>query len=517
MEATMSGASLWVLGLLACTAISALPLPSSEMVDPESTRARATRRAELRLTGTVAAFALGAVATTWALGRGQWALVWPIAVALGVATLLIHPWLLVRWVAIPLRMPRLAYTLSRLGGYPWVRDPDGGAVLSGALAIARKAEHDHEAAAWLRDRLRGAPLRGAGIVAAGLLAADAGDRDRARALIASLELLDPDLCPPLARSLAQDWLIADDASDGRWSQIAGTADEMPGVSRTARFFAVAARRIAGIEARSVGTLVHRWLVAPRRIRTAPLLGRALVVRETEPELPRIDPRLVSVLPANDGGAAHVEPVSLHLEATSEPHVHERAVTRIERLGRAWDEAFAGFEMRRRIRERTNALEGWASGELATARLQRDVSFDLAELVSRSGTEDLATAASPRSMLGRAREALYDERLDDVIEACVEAQKRRQPIEVPARLDAWADILEVQARYGALVRIAQPDERRQAFAIVELELRQMAAWFWNDLHERGLANAVSTWLLLEAERVRDHESAAYHRHNIALVV
>ena len=59
--------------------------------------------------------------------------------------------------------------------------------------------------------------------------------------------------------------------------------------------------------------------------------------------------------------------------------------------------------------------------------------------------------------------------------------------------------------------------KQAYAIVELHLRQLMAWLWNDLHERGLANAISTWLLLEAERVHDEASAAYHRHNVALVI
>src|SRR5690606_9657511 len=130
--------------------------------------------------------------------------------------------------------------------------------------------------------------------------------------------------------------------------------------------------------RSAGKLVHRWLAAPRRLRTAPLLGRALWVRMPEPALDRVDPRFVAVLPANDGGSAHAEPVSLHVEAATEPHVRQRATPRIERLGRAWDQALAGFELRRRIRERTNALEGWVSGELATARLPRDVSLDLAE-------------------------------------------------------------------------------------------------------------------------------------------
>lgn len=513
----MSGASLWVLGLLACTAVAVAPLPSSEMIDPESTRARSMRRAELRLTSTIAAFAFSAVAAAWALGRGAWWPLWPIGLGLMASMLFIHPWLLARWVAIPLHLPRAAWALGRLGGYPWVRDPEGGAVLAGALAALRRRSHDPAACAWLLAELRGTRLRGAGIVAAGLLAADAGDRARARALLESLEQLDPDLCPPLARRIAQDWLIADAATDGDWSQIAGTADELPNVSRTARFFAVAARRLAGHDALGSGTLVRRWLWAPRRLRTAPLLGRALRATDGPLQLPQLDARMVALLPANDGGAPHAEPVSLHVEAVTEPESAERAHERLSRLGHAWDQAFAGFELRRRIRERTNALEGWVSGELATARLQRDVALDLAELVGRGGAEAATTSAPPQSTMARAREHLHAQRLGELADACAAASERRRPVQVPVPLDAWMDVLEVQRRYGALVRIADADERRQAFSLTELELRQTAAWFWNDLGEKGLANAVSTWLLLEAERVRDHESAAYHRHNIALVV
>jgi hypothetical protein len=82
---------------------------------------------------------------------------------------------------------------------------------------------------------------------------------------------------------------------------------------------------------------------------------------------------------------------------------------------------------------------------------------------------------------------------------------------------WLAWLKVRRRYQAVARVASPELRREAYEIVELHLRQLMAWLWNDVGERGLANAISTWLLLEAERVHDDASAAYHRHNVALVI
>jgi hypothetical protein len=515
----MSGAVLLVAGIGACIAMALSPLPSSEMVDPESTRARSTRRAEIRLAATVAAFAACAIGALFAVGRGTLWPLWPLAVGFGAGLLLIHPWLVVRWVCIPLRMPRLAYGVSRLGGHPWVRDPDGGAVLAGALAALRRRRHDPKLAEFLRDRLRGARLRGAGVVAAGLLAADAGDRASARALLSSLELFDPDLCPPLARRIAHDWLVADDAAEGDWSRIADAGD-MPNVSRTARFFAAAARRLVGDAGGSSASLIRRWLAAPRRLETAPLLGRALRAErnaaERAPAWPRLDARFVQVLAANDGGASHVESVSLSAEAAREPRA-ARGAPRLRRLAASWDQAFEGFELRRRLRERTNTLEGAWPGEKATARLQHDVATDLADLLHAASAESITEGASARSMLGRARVALHEELFDDLCVACAQASERRQPILVPVPTEEWRACLEVMRRYRALLRVADEGELREAFMLVDLELRQTAAWFWNDLHERGLANAISAWLLLEAERAHDQAAAAYYRHNLALVV
>jgi hypothetical protein len=165
--------------VLLCLAMAASPLPSSDMVDPESSRARSTRRAEARLGATIFALAVLAIGILLALERGSTGPILPLALVTTVGLVALHPWLAVRW-CIPLGLPRLAVGLGRLGGHPWVRDPEGGAVLGGVLAQLRRPV-DPEVHAWLRTRLRRGPLRGAGLVAAGLLAADAGDRDTARA------------------------------------------------------------------------------------------------------------------------------------------------------------------------------------------------------------------------------------------------------------------------------------------------------------------------------------------------
>ena len=219
----MTLVSLMGLCVLACLAMAAAPLASSDMIDPESSRARSIRRAEARLGATIFALALLAFGVLLALERGSTGPILPLAALTAVGLVAVHPWIAVRW-CIPLGLPRLAVTLGRLGGHPWVRDPEGGAVLAGVLAQLRRSV-DPEMHAWLRGRLRRGPLRGAGLVAAGLLAADAGDRDTARALLTSLDDLDPDLCPPLARRLALDWLVADAVRDGDWDRITALAKQ----------------------------------------------------------------------------------------------------------------------------------------------------------------------------------------------------------------------------------------------------------------------------------------------------
>lgn len=526
----MTLVTLMGLSVLVCLAMAAAPLPSSDMIDPESSRARSIRRAEARLGATIFALAVLAVGVLLALERGSTGPIAPLAVLTAVGLVAVHPWIAVRW-CIPLGLPRLAVTLGRLGGHPWVRDPEGGAVLGGVLAQLRRSV-DPEMHAWLRGRLRRGPLRGAGLVAAGLLAADAGDRDTARALLVSLDDLDPDLCPPLARRLALDWLVADAVRDGDWARVQSLTEDHPELSPTLRLMLALARwhrgpsehgAAAGAEGEldrgspAASSLWRAWLAAPRRRHTLALVRGALArpAHLTALELPAVtladDPRLA----ANDGGPPPAEALALHMEAIVEGDA-PGAAGRMARAAAAWDRTIDDFGFRGHVRRRAESLRCESTGEKVIAQLHRDVCEDLARLMIEAGVpvESMGSGTTARRVAGHAHAgALEDLRR---VAASVDGPKPALAT-VEHVVTQWLAWLKVRRRYEAIARVASPELRREAYEIVELHLRQLMAWLWNELGERGLANAISTWLLLEAERVHDEASAAYHRHNVALVI
>lgn len=520
----MTLVTLMGLSVLTCLAIVAAPLPSTDMLDPESSRARSIRRAEARLGATIFALALLAFGILLALERGSTGPIVPLAVLTMAGLVALHPWIAVRW-CIPLGLPRLAVTLGRLGGHPWVRDPEGGAVLGGVLAQLRRPM-DPEMHAWLRGRLRRGPLRGAGLVAAGLLSADAGDRDTARALLVSLDDLDPDLCPPLARRIALDWLCADAVRDGDWARVQSLTDDHPALSPTLRLMHALARHHRG-ELGAEGDqhqgppkeseLWRAWLAAPRRRHTLALVRGALAqpAHLGALELPAVeladDPRLA----ANDGGPPPREALALHVEAIVDGDA-PGAAGRMARLAEAWDRAMDDFGFRGHVRRRAEGLRCTQSGEKVMAQLHRDVCEDLADLLVAAGVP--AEAAGRGTTARRAAHHAHESALDDLRRVAATVDEPRPAVAtVEHVVTLWLAWLKVRRRYQAVARVASVELRREAYEIVELHLRQLMAWLWNDVGERGLANAISTWLLLEAERVHDEASAAYHRHNVALVI
>lgn len=524
----MTLVSLMGLCVLACLAVAAAPLPSSDMIDPESSRARSIRRAEARLGATIFALALLAFGVLLGLERGSTSLIAPLAALTAVGLVALHPWIAVRW-CIPLGLPRLAVTLGRLGGHPWVRDPEGGAVLGGVLAQLRRSV-DPEMHAWLHGHLRRGPLRGAGLVAAGLLAADAGDRRTARALLGSLDDLDPDLCPPLSRRIALDWLVADAVRDGDWARVQSLTEDHPELSPTLRLMLALARYHRGesehaagaedeLDARSpkASTLWRAWLAAPRRRHTLALVRGALArpAHLTALELPAValadDPRLA----ANDGGPAPAEALALHVEAIVDGDA-PGAAGRMARAAAAWDRTMDDFGFRGHVRRRAESLRCTSSGEKVMAQLHRDVCEDLGRLMVEAGVPD--QAIGPGTTARRAAGHAHASALEDLrrVAAAVDGPKPAHAT-VEHVVSQWLAWLKVRRRYEAVARVASLELRREAYEVVELHLRQLMAWLWNDLGERGLANAISTWLLLEAERVHDEASAAYHRHNVALVI
>lgn len=499
--------------VFACLAIAAAPLPSSAMVNPDSSRAASLRRGEARLAATVFALTVLAVFVLLGLHEGSTRMVVPLSLLTLAGLVAVHPWLAVRCVCIPLGLPRMAVWWSRLGGHPWVRDPEGGAVLAGALALLRRPV-DEERRTWLTAQLRRGPLRGAGIVAAGLLAAEHGDRDRARALLSSLDDLDPTLCPPLARRVALDWLVADAVRQADWDRVVILAEDHPNSSRTVRLMETIARVHRGERAPKPW---RAWLLAPHRRHTWSLVRRA----QTEPACAQplrfrpIELPDEPLLAANDGGSTSTQAFALHVEAmVDEPAPHARG--QIDRLGAAWDRAFDDFGLRGRVRRRAEALRCTVLGEKIMARLHREVCEDLAQLLVHRG---IAPEGDTRS--GTMRRAA--QRVRDLVVAHIEhcAIDLDGPHPEYATVDdvvtRWLAWLDVRRAYLERAPMLPIDLRRDVYAIVELHSRQLMAWLWNDQGERGLANAISSWLMLEAERVHDEESAAYHRHNVALVI
>src|SRR5690606_38669704 len=161
-----------LVGVGGCVAVAVSPLSPPSVPDPSSAHADALRRQERQLSALVLSFAAFCCLSLTAIGSGHPRMVLPMLGAMLLAILVVHPWTIVRAILIPLGLPRAAHAVTKLGGEPWVRDPNGGAVLAGALACRRRASVDPYDTRFLVERLADGPLRGAGIVAAALLAED---------------------------------------------------------------------------------------------------------------------------------------------------------------------------------------------------------------------------------------------------------------------------------------------------------------------------------------------------------
>src|SRR3982074_3440927 len=108
--------------------------------------------------------------------------------------LLLAPALVLRWIVVPLGVPRVAYWGAT---YCWpfevIHESSAGAAFYGALALTRRRSST-QAIGWL---------------AAGLLAALRGDRHRARCLFLVADGLHRKLIPKRVRAIARDWLVVD--------------------------------------------------------------------------------------------------------------------------------------------------------------------------------------------------------------------------------------------------------------------------------------------------------------------
>lgn len=453
----------------------------------------------------VLALILSFVAALFALsvGRGHYANVVPLAMI----AILLFPWPITRWILIPLGRWRAAQAMAQLSGWIWRGDVQGGQIVAGAWAVLRKRRPDPEAIAELtaqRDALD--PLGAPGVVASALLADALGDRESARQLMRMVADFDDAHRPPLTRFLATEWLVADAAARGNWAEVELLGRAPHRRSRGTKFLGDAAARLIGYPPVPTNAwLILRWLLAPSRLQTLPLLRRVLAVPRIEavPEVRR--PAHAVPSPSLSGAAL----LSAHGVALANGRV---PLAQLRDLARSWDGLLTDPSLRNRTAKRALALRAGDPDE-AIARLTRQVETDLSALARAADVPLADLEDQTRSLRNVARE-LRHELLDELairseaVEARVRARRALEP------LDELREFSAVRAQYDRVCRVGGPELVRIAFSQVHDPLTNLAVWLWDERGEVALASAMFRWLGHEATIAGDEEAAALQRRNVA---
>jgi hypothetical protein len=411
-----------------------------------------------------------------------------------------------RHVFVPLGWVRIAYFAGR-----WSRpgaDSTAYAMCVAAWAFSRRPSPSAEA--WLAARRDARiPLGDAEVVATAFISAGRGDAETARQLLRSVAMLVED--HPAVRELAGEWLAADAAERGAWSELLdhATTTRWPATPLTYLLEGIAARRIGAAGAPGTFELTTRWLLAPYRGATRGLLDEPVVVAPAP-------------LPRAEGDT--VEPAAPAVEVSPLPHAvaahlafgtHDPSAARLADTVRAWDAALAD-----------GATHGW----LARRALELDAPLGAVDRalreVAAAVTDELARAADAARLGappshgpvgdGLARRLRHG-RLDSLETGFTRWAQRRHDGEAHAAIDEWRDFIALQAAYSAAVSAGGTELRRLAFPHAFSTGSNMAAWLWNARNEYVLSHAISKWLLAEALAVGDTEAIELGHRNCGLNV
>jgi len=343
-----------------------------------------------------------------------------------VLVLIWAPTTVLRWIVVPLRMPRVAYWTVRLC-WPLglVKEIEAGGVMYGALALARKGASD-EAVRWLEQRLRNAePMRGAGVVAAGLLAALRKQDNLAYSLLSLADRMDKRLISRATRAIARDWLVVDAARVGNWRRVIRLGRH--GTSRLRWSYSMAriGERLTGDpRAWRDWLLWPCFLLAPRRLATYPLFRRALAVPVRRSAQPDATPAVAELPLALGGLARAIEGASAHDG---------------QALARSIDAVDSHLDsMRGQIERRLNALGGRGdAGAVLSDFRQR-----LIDLVTPLIEDDpyLARAAQRGSIMDQAVWQARRRLFGDIQVRCKDYQERtaeHNSLDLVSEWEAWA--------------------------------------------------------------------------------
>jgi hypothetical protein len=443
------------------------------------------------------------------------------AAALALLLVIIAPWLIVKLALIPLGLPRAAYHVTRLSDWTWRADRRGGAALAAAWALARARRPAPEVEAWVMDQLNGAiggagaaaapaavpPLSGAGVAAGAMLAAQRGDLEGARSLFESVATLDERVCPREARRIAAGFLAAEAASRGDWEAVREHA-RVGGGRALALLDAVAARLLGDVLAPGPWALWLRWLAAPRRRATLPLVRRALAAGSDAPSPEPEEPELHAAKVAE--GDLLGRAVMLHAKLLLR---RGGGVTGddLRRLGGAWDAALEDERAQSELRERALVI-GASGARAATEPLARAIEEDLAALaraarVPHEAWDDLGAT------IGRTSRRLRDELLSEIEVTCDALRRRVDDRRDLPPLDEWREWTALRAQYERAGALAGLSFRRLAFPKVHADVCHAAVRLFNERKQRAIGNAMFRFLLAEAEALGDTRAAGLQRKNV----
>ena len=429
-----------------------------------------------------------------------------IAVGL-VITMMIPPLAttLIRLVLVPAGCARAAYHAALYARVS--SDP-----AAFALCAAAWASRDGTSVAWVeakRDQRK--PLGDGEIAATALLAANRSDDATARALLRSLDMIVER--HPIVRELAGEWLACDAAERGAWRELFDDAANARWPATPLGFLleGIAARHLGAAGAPSALELWSRWLIAPRRRETLPLVREALAA--VPPDAPPSGEPVPLAAASRDEASPPLLAAAIahQLAFETQPATPARLASTVA----AWDTALADDATRSWLARRALELDApLGAVDRAIADVAAAGTDDLTRLAEAAQLGAPSGAAGPvgHGLVRRLRHG----RLDN-LEAGFRHWAERRHGAPHAAIDEWREFVALWTAYGAAVAAGGLDLRRLAFPQAFTQSSHMAAWLWNKREEYVISHAISKWLLAEAMLVGDTEAIELGHRNCALSV
>jgi hypothetical protein len=389
------------------------------------------------------------------------------------------PTIVLRWIVVPLRIPRVAYwTVKLCWPLGYVKEIRAGGVVYGALALARKGASD-EAALWLERRLHGVErMRGAGVVAAGLLAALRKDSDLVRHLLSMADRIDPGLISPPARTIARDWLVVDAARVGNWHRVIRLGRRRTISLRWSHSMARIGERLTGDpQAWRDWQLWPCFLWAPRRRATYPLFRRALAVpvrRSKQSTAPPAD----ATLPLALGELARAI-------ADASAQDGEALARSIAAVDRSLD------SMRDEIQQRLNALGGRGDADIILSDFRRRMIELVTPLIEDN--PHLARAAHRGSIMEQTAWQVRRRLFGDIEARCRDYRERTAATSSLDLITEWQAWAMLKGSAEQLLEL-DPDVERVLFQTVYASLCNFAVFQHNGRKRIALAHDMFIWLL-----------------------